>query len=234
MIIGSEPPSSSVTRFIPGAASAMICSPTGVEPVKAILRTSGWRDQRGPGDRPAAGDDVEHPRGQAALGQQLGEAQRRQRRRPGGLGHHRVARHQRGGELVAQQRRGEVPRHDRTDDAQRPAQHDPVHAGVQAGSVGAAQRLGQPDVVHERVDRLGELDAAVAQRLALLPGEQGDQLVEVGLDVVGGRRRESRRAWTPPAPTTRSVRGPPRSRRRRRRPRCRRAPRRTPRRCRGW
>ena len=42
MIIGSDPPSSSVTRFIPGAASAMICSPTGVEPVKAILRTCGW------------------------------------------------------------------------------------------------------------------------------------------------------------------------------------------------
>ena len=48
MIIGSEPPSSSVTRFIPGAASAMICSPTGVEPVKAILRTSGWRTRAVP------------------------------------------------------------------------------------------------------------------------------------------------------------------------------------------
>jgi hypothetical protein len=42
MIIGSEPPSSSVTRLEPLAARAATCSPTGVEPVKATLRTSGW------------------------------------------------------------------------------------------------------------------------------------------------------------------------------------------------
>ena len=41
MIIGSDPPSSSVTRLVPLAASAAICSPTGVEPVNATLRTSG-------------------------------------------------------------------------------------------------------------------------------------------------------------------------------------------------
>jgi hypothetical protein len=41
MIIGSEPPSSSVIRLVPRAASAMICSPTGVDPVNATLRTSG-------------------------------------------------------------------------------------------------------------------------------------------------------------------------------------------------
>ena len=41
MIIGSEPPSSSVTRLVPRAALAMIRSPTGVEPVNAILRISG-------------------------------------------------------------------------------------------------------------------------------------------------------------------------------------------------
>ncbi len=42
MIIGSDPPSSSVTRLVPRAASAMICSPTGVDPVKAIFRIPGW------------------------------------------------------------------------------------------------------------------------------------------------------------------------------------------------
>ena len=40
--------------------------------------------------------------------------------------------------------------------------------------------------MHERVNCLGHLDAAVAQRLALLAGQQRDQLVEVLLDVVGG------------------------------------------------
>ena len=39
------------------------------------------RDERRAGDRAAAGDDVEHAGGQPALGQQLGEPQRRQRRR---------------------------------------------------------------------------------------------------------------------------------------------------------
>jgi hypothetical protein len=42
MIIGSEPPSSSVTRLTPGAHKAMTRSPTGVEPVKAIFLTAGW------------------------------------------------------------------------------------------------------------------------------------------------------------------------------------------------
>ncbi len=42
MIIGSEPPSSSVTRLVPRAARAMICSPTGVDPVNAIFRMPGW------------------------------------------------------------------------------------------------------------------------------------------------------------------------------------------------
>ena len=40
--------------------------------------------------------------------------------------------------------------------------------------------------MHEGVDRLGDLDAAVPERLALLAGEQRDQLVEVLLDVVRG------------------------------------------------
>ena len=48
-----------------------------------------------------------------------GEAQRRQRRRVGGLGHDRVAGQERRAELVAQQRRREVPGHDRGHDAER-------------------------------------------------------------------------------------------------------------------
>ena len=81
---------------------------------------------------------------------------------------------------------GKFHGHDRADDAERPAQHDAVDAGIEVRRVRAAQRLGEPDVVHQRVDRLGDLDAGVAQRLALLAGEQRDQLVEVLLDVVRG------------------------------------------------
>ena len=41
MIIGSDPPSSSVNRLQPLAASVMTRSPVGVDPVKPILRVSG-------------------------------------------------------------------------------------------------------------------------------------------------------------------------------------------------
>ena len=184
MIIGSDPPSSSVTRFVPRAASAMIRSPTGVEPVKAIFRPPGCRTSAAPVAEPPPVTTLNTPVGQTALGQQLGEAQRRQRRRPGRLGDDGVAGHQRRRQLVAQQRRGEVPRHDRADHAERPAQHDPVDARIEVGRVRAAQGLRQPHVVHQRVDRLGYLDPRVAQRLALLARQQRDQLVEVLLDVM--------------------------------------------------
>ena len=42
MITGAWPPSSIVTRFICWPAIAANCLPTGVEPVKVILRITGW------------------------------------------------------------------------------------------------------------------------------------------------------------------------------------------------
>ncbi len=52
MIIGSEPPSSSVTRFTPRAASSATCLPTGVEPVNATLATRGSVTSASPSTEP--------------------------------------------------------------------------------------------------------------------------------------------------------------------------------------
>ena len=66
MIIGSEPPSSSVTRLEPLAASAATCSPVGVEPVKATLRTSGCVTSASPVSAPVPGNTVSTPSGRPA------------------------------------------------------------------------------------------------------------------------------------------------------------------------
>ena len=66
MIIGSEPPSSSVTRLAPAAASAMTRSPTGVEPVKAILRTSGCVTSASPATAPCPVTTLKTPSGSPA------------------------------------------------------------------------------------------------------------------------------------------------------------------------
>ena len=42
-----------------------------------------------------------------------------------------------------------------------PSENEAVHAGIEAGSVGTAQGLREPHVVHQGVDRLGQLDPRV-------------------------------------------------------------------------
>src|SRR4051795_7363148 len=80
-ITGSEPPSSSVTRFSAGPAIPMMCRPVPVSPANAIRRVAGdpivvppravLAGERDPADvgmpdehvadlRAAAGDDVQH------------------------------------------------------------------------------------------------------------------------------------------------------------------------------
>ena len=94
------PPSSSVTRLIVcGGAARRSTRPTSVEPVKAILATSGCSTSRCPHGAARAGDDVDDALGQPGLERELGEAQRGQRRQLGGLEHDRVARRQRRREL---------------------------------------------------------------------------------------------------------------------------------------
>ena len=66
MIMGSLPPSSSVTRLEPAAAIAATCSPIGVEPVKATLRTSGWRTSASPTMLPRPLSTLNTPAGSPA------------------------------------------------------------------------------------------------------------------------------------------------------------------------
>ena len=66
-----------------------------------------------------AGDDVDHARGNAAIGQRLHEVQRRERRVLRRLDHRGVAGDQGREELPRRNRHGEVPRRDHGADAQR-------------------------------------------------------------------------------------------------------------------
>ncbi len=74
-MLGDLPPSSSVTRLSARPASAPISRPTAVEPVKAILSTSGSVDERGAGGA-VAGEHVDDARREADLKRELAEAQR--------------------------------------------------------------------------------------------------------------------------------------------------------------
>ena len=60
------PPSSSVTRLTWRAQPAMISRPTSVDPVKTILRTSGWSTSRCPTTLPLPGSTVSTPSGSPA------------------------------------------------------------------------------------------------------------------------------------------------------------------------
>jgi hypothetical protein len=60
------PPSSSVTRLIVAAAPAAIDRPTSVEPVKAILATSGCSTSRRPHSRPGPATTLTTPSGRPA------------------------------------------------------------------------------------------------------------------------------------------------------------------------
>ena len=73
------------------AVALRMSRPTSVEPVKAILSTSGWCDEGRAGGA-VAGDDVDHTRRQAGLVRSISAKQQRgQRGVLGGLEHHGVA-----------------------------------------------------------------------------------------------------------------------------------------------
>ena len=171
MIIGSEPPSSSVTRLVPCAASAATRCPTGVEPVKATLRTRGWLTSASPSSRPFP-DDVEDAGRQARLGEELREAQRRERRRLGRLGHDGVAADAaRARACCAAAWSGSStarsPRPRRAGGAGRPPRR-------RRGRHFAPAHLPSPARRSARAcGRLAQLELGLAQRLALLGHQQG-------------------------------------------------------------
>ena len=76
-----------------------------------------------------AGDDLEHAVGEPGLGGELREPKRGQRRLLRGLEDDAVARRERGTELPRGHHQGEVPRHDRADDAERLADDRDVRVG---------------------------------------------------------------------------------------------------------
>ena len=81
----------------------------------------GMLDQRRSRRRAGAADDVDHARRQARIDERLDEVVGGERRVGGGLDDAGVARDQRGKELPARNRHGEVPRRDEADHANRHA-----------------------------------------------------------------------------------------------------------------
>ncbi len=79
-------------------------------------------DQPLPDDGALSDEDVDDALRDPGLEAELAEADRRQRRQLGGLEDDRVPAGERGAELPARDVRGEVPRHDQADDAERLAE----------------------------------------------------------------------------------------------------------------
>ena len=75
MTLGLLPPSSKVVRLSVSAAAFWMILAVSTWPVKAILSTSGMRDQGGAGRLAHAVDDVDHAGREAGLQRQLGHAQ---------------------------------------------------------------------------------------------------------------------------------------------------------------
>ena len=153
------PPSSSVSFLPEPATSFAIARPTPVEPVKATLSTSGCEHQRRAGGA-GARHDVDDAGRQVGLLQDLGEDQRRQRRRLGGLEDDGVAGRERGGDLPGEHQQREVPRDDLAGDA------EGAGAGAEPGVV---ELVGPAGVVEEPRGDERDVDvAALLDRLAVV------------------------------------------------------------------
>ena len=137
-----------------------------------------------------ADDDLEDVLGQPGLAQQLGEAQRRDRRGGGGLEDDDVAGGDRRRHLVGDQVEREVERRDGDDHAARLAE-GPAEAVLAAGigvhlddlAGGALGLLARPA---EGRGAAPHLDARVLERLAALGGDDARDLLAVLLDEVRG------------------------------------------------
>ena len=187
---GDLPPSSSVTFFRLPVGGPDDRLPTSVEPVKAILSTSGCAARAAPAISPEPGDDVDHALGEAGLHDQLAQAERRQRRLLGRLEHDRVARGQGGTQFPGRHQQREVPRDDLSHHAQRFPQR--VRVVHRAGRVGHRQRdrvaldlVGPAGHVLEQLGGQRHIDrAGDADRLAVVEGFQLGELLQVLEDQV--------------------------------------------------
>ena len=213
------PPSSSVTRLIVCAAPAAIPRPTSVEPVKAILATSGCSTRRWPQTLPGPATTLRTPSGSPASSAILSSSIAVSGVSSAGLRTTRVAGGERRRHLPGGDRQREVPGHDQADHAERLAEGHVDAAGDRDRL--PEQPLRGAGVVAEGLDHHPDLAAGVADRLAGVARLQHRQLLGALLDRVGepvqqrapGRPARPRaRPGTPPWPAP-PRRRPPRPRR---------------------
>ena len=150
-----------------GAAEAATNFPVSMDPVKLILRGTGWPVMRAPSPSPPL-TTFNTPGGSTSRNSQRGEGSEGR-----GLEDHGVAGEKRGGDLPEGQGEWEVPRGDGRHHAERAAHHldegvvivlNDLRRGLEIGEVLA------PDGGRE------DLDVGVRQWLALLRGENGSYL----------------------------------------------------------
>ena len=111
MMNGDFPPSSSERRLWLAAVAPRIARPTSVEPVNAILSTSGCLTSASPVDA-VSRNDVDHSRGQPSFLTEFGEHERGQRSELRWLQHDRVAGGQSRRNLPRQHQQRKIPRDD--------------------------------------------------------------------------------------------------------------------------
>ena len=126
-MLAALPPSSRVSALSVPATPLAIRLPISVEPGERDLVDALVRHQRHPG-LARARDDVDDAGRQVGLAAHVGEEERGQRRRGGGLEHDRVARREGRRDLPGEHQQREVPRDDLRGDAERPG--DPARERV--------------------------------------------------------------------------------------------------------
>ena len=147
-------------------------------------------------------DHVEHAVGQAGFLEQRGEDQRRRRIALRGLQDERVAADERHREHPQRHHRRKVERRDAGDHAERLAQRVGVDAGADVVGELALQELRRAARVLDDLDAARELAGGIREHLAVLAGNDGDDLVgalleqrlEAEHDARAGQRRRGRPA----------------------------------------
>ena len=177
-------------------ATRVISSPTAVEPVKLILRTRGSTQRTPPSSAP---EPVRHWiafSGQPGIEQRSRQQQSRQRRLPRGLQNDGVAGSERRPDLVRHEQRREVERRDRDNDAagladgerqlaravRRRVDRDGLAVHTRALGRARAQQRSDP----------GRLTARLDQRLADLGCDRAGELLDVGIEQIGGATEDLR------------------------------------------
>ena len=157
-------------------ASAASCLPTGVEPVKVILRMIGCGIRYSGNLGRHAVHQVDHAGGHAGIDEGADQLGRRGRRLLRRLDDDRAARGQRGAQLAHHLVDREIPRRERGDRPDRLLDHHLVDAGCAGrdeAAVAAAAFLGEP------LDDVGGghgLDLGFGERLALLHGHDASAI----------------------------------------------------------